>query len=84
MSKVGMWAQGWENYQKEFKQLRRSFRYNEYGDIRKLNPPTTFVGRVSTAYVIVCSFCTREAHASCLLKSHKLVCHTSTSSACVR
>lgn len=43
-------AQGWENYRKEFKQLRRSFRYNEYGDIRKLNPPTTFVGRVSPAY----------------------------------
>ena len=39
-------AQGWENYTKEFKQLRRSFRYNEYKDIRKLNPPTTFVGRV--------------------------------------
>lgn len=39
-------AQGWENYQKEFKQLRRSFRYNEYSDIRKLNPPTTFLGRV--------------------------------------
>ncbi|KAK9834268.1 hypothetical protein WJX81_001729 [Elliptochloris bilobata] len=45
----GFFALGWENYRKEFKQLRRSFRYNEYSDIRNLNPPTTFLGRLSAS-----------------------------------
>ena len=52
-----MLAQGWENYRKEFKQLRRSFRYNEYSDIRELNPPTTFVGRARTPRVCVLAQC---------------------------
>ena len=39
-------AQGWENFRKEFKQLRRSFRYNEYQEIREASPPTGFVSRV--------------------------------------
>ena len=38
--------QGWDNFRKEFKQLRRSFRFNEYGEIRSAAPPKTFVARV--------------------------------------
>ena len=45
---LGAWAcaQGWENFRKEFKQLRRSFRYNEYQEIREASPPTGFVSQV--------------------------------------
>lgn len=39
--------QGAENFRKEFKQLRRSFRFNEYKEIREQNPPTNPVARVS-------------------------------------
>ncbi len=39
--------QGADNFQKEFKQLRRSFRFNEYKEIREQNPPTNPFARVS-------------------------------------
>lgn len=45
-----MWlcaAQGADNFRKEFKQLRRSFRFNEYKEIRAQNPPTNPVSRVT-------------------------------------
>ena len=38
--------QGWDNYKKEFRQLRRSFRTDEYNTISDLNPPTGFFGKV--------------------------------------
>ena len=49
---LGAWAcaQGWENFRKEFKQLRRSFRYNEYQEIREASPPTGFVSQVRHRY----------------------------------
>ena len=40
------WAQGWENYKKEFRQLRRSFRMDEYSTISQLNPPRNPAARV--------------------------------------
>ncbi|BDA41368.1 probable ubiquinol oxidase 4, chloroplastic/chromoplastic at C-terminar half [Coccomyxa sp. Obi] len=39
-------ALGADNFRKEFKQLRRSFRFNEYKEIREQNPPTNPVARV--------------------------------------
>ena len=39
-------TQGWDNYKKEFRQLRRSFRVDEYNTISDLNPPTGFFGKV--------------------------------------
>ena len=42
-------AQGADNFRKEFKQLRRSFRFNEYKEIREQNPPTNPISRVSTS-----------------------------------
>ena len=39
-------TQGWDNYKKEFRQLRRSFRVDEYNTISDLNPPTGFYGKV--------------------------------------
>ena len=38
--------QGWDNFRKEAKQLRRSFRFNEYKDIRAQNPPRNFFTKV--------------------------------------
>ena len=38
--------QGWDNFRKEAKQLRRSFRFNEYKEIRAQNPPRNFFTRV--------------------------------------
>ena len=40
--------QGWDNFRKEAKQLRRSFRFNEYKEIRAQNPPRNFFTRVSS------------------------------------
>ncbi len=44
-----MWilVQGGDNFAREFKQLRRSFRFNEYKSISDVNPPRNFVERVS-------------------------------------
>ncbi len=39
--------QGADNFKKEFKQLRRSFRFNDYKEIREQNPPTNPFARVS-------------------------------------
>ena len=41
-------VQGWDNYKKEFRQLRRSFRVDEYNTISDLNPPQGFNGKVPT------------------------------------
>ena len=41
--------QGWDNFRKEAKQLRRSFRFNEYKDIRAQNPPRNFFTKVCPA-----------------------------------
>ncbi len=41
--------QGWDNFRKEAKQLRRSFRFNEYKDIRAQNPPRNFFTKVYSA-----------------------------------
>jgi hypothetical protein len=38
--------QGWDNFRQEWKQLRRSFRYDEYKRISALNPPQTPLGQV--------------------------------------
>ena len=40
-------VQGWDNFKKEFQQLRRSFRYNEYAEISKANPPSNALEKVS-------------------------------------
>ena len=42
-------VQGGDNFAREFKQLRRSFRFNEYKSISDVNPPRNFVERVSLA-----------------------------------
>jgi hypothetical protein len=49
----GWWRarQGWDNFRKEFKQLRRSFRFNEYAEIRSASPPKDFFSRV---HIIFC------------------------------
>lgn len=39
-------VQGWDNFRKEAKQLRRSFRFNEYKEIRAQNPPRNFFTKV--------------------------------------
>lgn len=39
-------ALGGENFAREFKQLRRSFRFNEYKSISDVNPPRNFVERL--------------------------------------
>ena len=41
--------QGWDNFRKEAKQLRRSFRFNEYKDISAQNPPRNFFTKVYSA-----------------------------------
>jgi hypothetical protein len=48
---INMWilVQGGDNFAREFKQLRRSFRFNEYKSISDVNPPRNFVERVSLA-----------------------------------
>ena len=43
--------QGWDNFRKEAKQLRRSFRFNEYKEIRAQNPPRNFFTRVLLAFL---------------------------------
>ena len=40
-------VQGGDNFAREFKQLRRSFRFNEYQSISAVNPPRNFIERVS-------------------------------------
>lgn len=49
IDKINLSIQGADNFRKEFKQLRRSFRFNEYKEIREQNPPTNPVARVSVA-----------------------------------
>ncbi|DBA97712.1 TPA: hypothetical protein ACH3X3_012597 [Trebouxia sp. C0006] len=39
-------ALGGDNFAREFKQLRRSFRFNEYKSISDVNPPRNFVERI--------------------------------------
>lgn len=39
-------AQAANNFKQEWMQLRRSFRFNEYGKISKLNPPQGPIGKV--------------------------------------
>ncbi len=48
---IKLWTlvQGGDNFAREFKQLRRSFRFNEYKSISDVNPPRNFVERVSLA-----------------------------------
>lgn len=48
--------QGGDNFAREFKQLRRSFRFNEYKSISDVNPPRNFVERVSAVlrYAVAC------------------------------
>ena len=48
-SKTNTLVQGGDNFAREFKQLRRSFRFNEYKSISDVNPPRNFVERVSLA-----------------------------------
>ena len=43
--------QGADNFAREFKQLRRSFRFNEYKSISDVNPPRNFLERVSPGLV---------------------------------
>lgn len=33
-------AQGFENFKKEFEQLRRAFRYDEFENVTNANPPS--------------------------------------------
>jgi hypothetical protein len=40
-------AQAWDNFKQEWMQLRRSFRFNEYGKISAVNPPQGPIGKVS-------------------------------------
>lgn len=50
-----MFTQGWANFKKEFQQLRRSFRFNEYQQITAANPPKNPVTKVA----VVGRFCER-------------------------
>ena len=40
-------VQGAENFAREFKQLRRSFRFNEYKSISEVNPPNNPIEKVT-------------------------------------
>ena len=40
-------VQGAENFAREFKQLRRSFRFNEYKSISEVNPPNNPLEKVT-------------------------------------
>lgn len=41
--------QAWNNFGQEWKQLRRSFRYDEYKKIAEANPPQGPIGKLSYA-----------------------------------
>lgn len=41
-------AQAWDNFKQEWMQLRRSFRFNEYGKISAVNPAQGPIGKVTT------------------------------------
>uniref|UniRef100_A0A383VUK8 Ubiquinol oxidase n=1 Tax=Tetradesmus obliquus TaxID=3088 RepID=A0A383VUK8_TETOB len=44
-----MWHLAWANFAQEWTQLRRSFRYDEYGKIAAVNPPQGPLGKASYA-----------------------------------
>lgn len=41
------WSLAWDNFKQEWMQLRRSFRFNEYGKISAVNPPQGPIGKVT-------------------------------------
>ena len=43
---LDMSVQAWDNFKKEFQQIRRSFRFNEYAEISRANPPSNALERV--------------------------------------
>ena len=45
-------VQGAENFAREFKQLRRSFRFNEYRSISEVNPPNNPIEKVTHVYTV--------------------------------
>ena len=51
-SNLNFCLQGGDNFAREFKQLRRSFRFNEYKSISDVNPPRNFLERVSLALTL--------------------------------
>lgn len=54
--------QGADNFAREFKQLRRSFRFNEYKSISDVNPPRNFLERVSPGLVQAVHLCHSTAY----------------------
>lgn len=52
-------AQAANNFKQEWMQLRRSFRFNEYGKISKLNPPQGPIGKVRRAVAALVLSCWR-------------------------
>ncbi len=40
------WALAWQNFNSEWAQVRRSFRYNEYRDYAEQNPASGWLGKV--------------------------------------
>ena len=55
MTMWGALLQGGDNFAREFKQLRRSFRFNEYKSISDVNPPRNFLERVSDTALLCCA-----------------------------
>ena len=74
--------QGGDNFAREFKQLRRSFRFNEYKSISDVNPPRNFVERVSLNLALfACTVHSRCLLALCVIDGCKSV-HVRHQSAC--